>query len=195
MLSRTGSLTKGDARGERKRPMRRTALLAAIALLVAGTALAAMACGGGEEPDLSATPTAIGIEGTPASTQPLETPTSAGATVQVNLAEWIVAPEPDEVAAGTITFNPENIGGNHHELLIIKTGLERDALPTKDDGSFDEAGPDVQVVGQIQEMESEGSGSVAVALESGAYVLICNVVDQSGSHYSAGMSAAFQVTP
>jgi uncharacterized cupredoxin-like copper-binding protein len=180
--------------------MRTTSLLVVIAALVT---LGGMACSGGHQVDLSATPTAIGIEGTPASTQPLETPTPAetssgtpaAGTVDVKLTEWIVAPEPKAVAAGAITFNAENIGGNQHELFIIKTDLAPEALPVKDDGSFDEAGADAQVVARIAQLQRKGVGSVTAELEPGAYVLICNVVDQSGSHYKAGMRVAFQVTP
>lgn len=121
-----------------------------------------------------------------------------GATVNVTLGEWVVEPDPSSAPAGSVTFVANNEGSEPHELVIVKTDLAPDALPTKEDGSFDEEAAGVEVVDEIEEFEAGGSESLTVNLEAGKYVLLCNLVeeDESGekeSHYAKGMHAAFTV--
>ena len=172
--------------------MQGTRVMLAVAVLIAGAAIGALACSDGEAPDSSAA-TATETEATPASTQSLETP--AAGVVAVALVEYQVRPDVATAPAGQVTFNARDLGGNNHELLVIKSDLSPESLPTNPHGSFDEASADVEIVDEIEELEPQGTGSVTVELEAGAYVLICNVVDQSGSHYSLGMRTAFEVTP
>ena len=170
--------------------MRKSWLLLGIALLAAALAIGAVACGDEDQDVGEATPTA--------GETPVVGETPAAGVVNVNLTEWIVAPQPDSVPAGSVTFNAKNIGGEEHELVIIKTDLAPDALPTKDDGSFDEAGQGVEVIHHIMKIARREEDSATVNLEVGAYVLICNVVTESNgrtvSHYHQGMHAAFTVT-
>jgi hypothetical protein len=166
--------------------MRKKWLLIGVALLAAALAIGAVACG--EEDEDGEEPTA---------TEAVETP-QAGA-VTVNLTEWTVAPEPDAIAAGSVTFNAKNIGGEEHDLMIIKTDLAPEALPTKDDGSADDEGEGIEVLHHIHNVAAlGGEDSATVDLEPGAYVLICNVVQETASgtvsHYASGMHAAFTVT-
>jgi hypothetical protein len=148
--------------------------------------------------------------GEPAAETPMETPmetpietpmeTPMASTVEVNLTEWTVAPDPESVAAGTVTFNAHNIGGEEHELVVFKTDLAPDALPANDDGSANEAGEGVELIGEIEEFASQTDASASFELAPGNYVLICNVVTQSEtsanpvSHYANGMRTAFTVT-
>lgn len=142
-----------------------------------------------------AQPTATVSEGeTPQGETPAE-----GATVDVNLTEFTVSPDPESAPAGSITFNASNIGGEDHELVIIKTDLAPDALPTADDGSVDEAGAGIEVIDEIEEFAAGGEESLTLDLEAGNYALICNVVEteatgEVSSHYAEGMSAPFEVT-
>jgi hypothetical protein len=118
-----------------------------------------------------------------------------GGAVDVQLTEYIVSPDPDSIAAGLVTFNARNIGGQEHELKIIRTDLGPDALPTADDGSADEAGAGITVLGTIEAFAPQSEESVTLDLAAGAYALICNLVDEAGrAHYAEGMSAAFTVT-
>jgi hypothetical protein len=135
---------------------------------------------------------------------PMETPmaneTPAGATVEVLLYEWTVSPDPESVAAGTVTFDAENIGLSPHNLVVLRTDFAPDALPTNADGSANEAGEGVVIVGGVDELSGSASGSVSLELEPGNYVLICNIVEQNAGggdptvHYARGMTAAFTVT-
>jgi hypothetical protein len=152
-------------------------------LVVVASSLAAAACED-DDTDGEATPTAAATS---------ETPGSA-TTVEARLSEYAILPEPATAAAGTVTFNANNIGGTTHELVVIKTDLAPDALPVAADGSVDEGGAGIDVIGEIEEFDAGTTQSAAFDLDAGAYVLICNVVQDDGtSHYAEGMYAAFTV--
>jgi hypothetical protein len=173
------------------RQARRLLFITLIAVLTSLVFFAA-GCGDDDEDGNGAAPTATGAAGE----TPMETPPEAG-VIQVNLTEWIVAPEPESAPAGSITFNAMNIGGTDHELVIIRTDLESDALPTNEDGSVDELGEGIEVLGEIPEFARGGAESITLDLEAGAYALICNVVDdvdgEPRSHYEEGMFTDFEV--
>lgn len=121
----------------------------------------------------------------------------AGATVDVVLSEFIVEPDPTGASAGDVTFAVTNEGEEVHEFVIVKTDLAADALPTLEDGSFDEEGEGVEVIDEIEDIEAGGDGEVTANLEAGAYVLLCNLVEEEDgeteSHYAEGMYADFTV--
>ena len=80
-------------------------------------------------------------------------------------------------------------------MLVIRTDLAPDALPTAGEGQADEA--QVTVVGEVRPPFDGGSGaSVTLNFDAGNYVLICNVFNDAfpPGHYGRGMSAAFTVT-
>ncbi len=126
----------------------------------------------------------------------------AGATVNVTLGEWVIEPDPASVSAGDITFVASNEGTIEHELVIIKTDLAPDALPTNEDGTVNEDAAGLEVIDEIEEFEPGGSESLTVRLDPGTYVLICNIGPSSeeeaghmehDAHYAEGMHAAFTV--
>jgi hypothetical protein len=95
-----------------------------------------------------------------------------------------------------IAFNIENIGPDDvHEFVIIKTDLDPDALPTAEDGSMEEGGEGVDVIGEIEDIPVGGTETLTVNLEAGAYVLLCNIYDpaEDEAHYAEGMATAFTV--
>ena len=166
-----------DARG--RLPMRgRTVLLTG---LVAGLAL--VGCGG-EEPTQAPT--------TQAPT------TTAVTTVGVTLQEFSVIPAPKSAPAGQVTFDAKNTGPKDpHELVVIKTDLAPDALPTTSEGKVDENGAGIEVIGEIEEFKVGETQSKAFDLTAGSYVLICNVVEEeegkTEAHYKLGMRTDFTV--
>jgi len=171
---------------------KRLLLVLAVAASVLALAMFSAGCGDDDDEDggNGGEPTATVSEG--------ETP-AEGTTVDVNLTEFIVSPDPESAPAGSITFNAMNIGGEDHELVIIRTDLAPDALPTADDGSVDEAGEGIEVLDEIEEFAAGGEESLTLDLEAGNYVLICNIVEteatgEVSSHYASGMTAAFEVT-
>jgi uncharacterized cupredoxin-like copper-binding protein len=164
----------------------RRVVRAAVAIVAAGALLAA--CGGDETTgDGGGTPTGGTATGAQES------------TVAVTLQEYAVIPETDSAPAGSVTFEATNEGpDDDHELVVIKTDLDPAALPTNDDGSVNEDGEGVEVIGEIEEFAPGETGSATFDLQPGAYVLICNVVQEEDdgtieAHYAQGMRTAFTV--
>ena len=125
---------------------------------------------------------------------PTRTPLVAEAELNVVLEEFAIIPESDSIDAGVIAFNVENTGPDDvHEFVVVKTDLEPDALPTDDDGSVDEDGEALRVIGEIEDISVGETQTLIVDLEAGAYVLLCNIYDPTvdEAHYSEGMTTAF----
>jgi hypothetical protein len=131
--------------------------------------------------------------------------------VDVALREWSVIPRDDSAPAGEIMFSVSNDGEDDHELMVVRTGLSLNELPTKDDGSFDEEGDAIEGVEATNAAEHEGEEHDVVEpgakkefmyeLEEGSYVLLCNLVEnrtESGEtktavHFKLGMRIPFTV--
>ena len=149
------------------------AVLATLALVAAG-------CTAGASASASASASALA---------------SAGATtVNVTLQEFSVIPESATAPAGAITFHVTNNGpADIHEIVVFKTELAPDALPTADDGSVDETGEGVELIDEIEDIPIGESQDLSVTLDAGSYVLICNIVEGTEVHYAMGMRTAFTV--
>ena len=119
---------------------------------------------------------------------------TTGSTVNVTLQEFAIVPDPTSAAAGDVTFHVTNDGPDEvHELVIIRTDLAPDALPTGEDGSVEEGGEGMEVVDEIEDIPVGESQDLTVALDAGSYVLICNIVESGEVHYTSGMRTAFTV--
>jgi uncharacterized cupredoxin-like copper-binding protein len=133
----------------------------AAACLVAALAIAAASCGGGG--GIAATLTDF----------------------QIDLAET-------SATAGEVTFDIQNDGPSTHEFVVFKTDLAPDALPTIEDENglplVDEAGG-LEPVDEVEDIPADSSAELAVTLDAGSYVIICNIPD----HYQQGMHAGFTV--
>ena len=140
--------------------------LAAIGLLAA-------ACGGDEETSGS----------------------SGGSSVALTLQEWSVNPEETSAEAGEVTFEIDNVGEDTHEFVVLKTDLSSGELPTAEDGTVDEEGSGIEIIDEVEDLPSGESEELAVDLESGSYVLICNIFEEKEEelHYQNGMRTAFAV--
>ena len=123
----------------------------------------------------------------------------AGSSVAVTLKEWEILPDKDSVPAGSVTFRAKNIGPDDpHELVVMKTDLAPDKLPTAEDGKADEEGAGVELIGEIEEFAVDGEEEITFDLAPGQYVLLCNIVEEEAdgtmeSHYKEGMHTAFTV--
>jgi hypothetical protein len=116
----------------------------------------------------------------------------------VTLQEFSVIPAPKSAPAGQVTFDAKNTGPKDpHELVVIKTDLAPDALPTTSEGKVDENGAGIEVIGEIEEFKVGETQSKAFDLTAGSYVLICNVVEEeegkTEAHYKLGMRTDFTV--
>jgi uncharacterized cupredoxin-like copper-binding protein len=156
-----------------------------VFLLGSGAALALAACGSGtttSSPPAGASPSAGGP--------------GAGQTVDVKLQEWAVVPAAESVAAGNVTFAITNTGPEDvHEFVVLKTDLDAGALPTDDSGAVEEAGEGMEVIDEVEDLPVGESQDLAVALDAGHYVLLCNIYDdtEQEAHYRMGMRINFTV--
>jgi uncharacterized cupredoxin-like copper-binding protein len=120
-----------------------------------------------------------------------------GGTVAVTLQEFSVTTDPTSIGAGEVTFDAANKGPDDtHEFVVFKTDLGPTELPTLEDGSVDEEGEGIELIGEIEDVEVGTTKSVTLDLEAGNYVLICNIYDEDEqeSHYQEGMRTTFTVS-
>lgn len=122
---------------------------------------------------------------------------SSGGTVDVRLTDYDLILSSASAPAGTVRFPIDNRGGFVHELLVVRTDLAVDRLPTTADGRFDEQSPDVRVVASARDIAAGGTATIVRRLAAGGYYLICNRPAESGdplSHFAHGMLSPFRVT-
>lgn len=120
-----------------------------------------------------------------------------GETIDVVLSEYIVEPDDDSVEAGEVTFALDNQGGEAHEFVVVEAASAGD-LPLDEDGAFDEeAFGEENVLDEVEDIEPGAEEELGLDLESGDYVLLCNIVeDEDGeveSHFAEGMHTTFTV--
>jgi hypothetical protein len=123
---------------------------------------------------------------------------SARREVKVELREWSIALDAESVKGGQVRFAVRNTGERAHELVLVKSDLPPDQLPTVD-GRLDQSKVNVEKASPRLQVDADATGSIDAALSPGKYVLICNLVDSGGSgsrpqsHYQNGMYASFFV--
>lgn len=145
-----------------------------FAATLVALALVAAACGGSDEPAVG-----TGDDGDVVEFE----------TVNVEVTEFSVTPNPTSTVAGPVAFGVRNAGGIIHEFVVIRTDLAADELPVEG-SAVDETAEGITVIDEIESIPTGGSVVLQTELEAGAYVLICNV----STHYESGMHAAFEVT-
>jgi hypothetical protein len=119
-----------------------------------------------------------------------------GGTVEITLQEFAIAANPATVSAGSVTFDATNTGPDDpHELVVFRTDLAPDALPTNDNGAVNEEGEGIELIGEIEEFPVGETDSASFDLDAGNYVLVCNIwdEDEQEAHYAEGMRLAFTV--
>ena len=73
----------------------------------------------------------------------------------VVLSEWIVQPDQASVAAGDVDIVADNVGGETHELVIVR-GDDPTTLPTDENGTVIEAELDERdFIGEIEEFPAQ----------------------------------------
>ncbi len=121
-----------------------------------------------------------------------------GETIQVELKEWMINLDKNEVKSGVVTFQVANRGVENHEFVVIKSDMKHGNLPTVA-GKVDEAVAG-ELIGEIEDFAPQGFYKASFTLAPGQYVLICNIVEKEPgggleSHYHQGMHRAFKVLP
>ena len=127
---------------------------------------------------------------------PLAGGAEASGDVDVTLREYEIITAPFAIPAGETVFQIQNAGPNdEHEFVVIRTDLNPEKLPTTDDGSV--SLDDLDVVDEVGAIGVGDTVELTVELTAGAYVFICNVVEEEAgateSHYQNGMRESFRV--
>jgi len=120
-----------------------------------------------------------------------------GGTVDVTLQEFSIATDPASVDAGEVVFEATNDGPNDvHEFVVFRTDLGPADLPTDENGAVVETGEGIELIGEIEDIPVGETPSVTLELETGNYVLICNIwdEDEQEAHYQEGMRTTFTVS-
>jgi len=123
----------------------------------------------------------------------------ADATVGVRLGEWVIDLATDEVAAGAVLFEADNVGAEPHELVVIR-GVAPGDLPLDEHGALDESGlPDGALIGEIEPFPGGEDCWGVFDLEPDEYTLVCNIVEteeggEVESHLEEGMVTTLTVT-
>lgn len=123
---------------------------------------------------------------------------------QFRLDEWSISADESQFSAGSQTITAVNLGHHTHELVIVKA-TDAASLPTKADGSVDEAQLDRVKVGEIADLPPGASRHKVFNLRPGSYVAFCNIVASMGMgngmmggmehvHFDAGMHTEFTVS-
>lgn len=135
-------------------------------------------------------------------TSPSETVASRSG--EFRLDEWSIGVDRPTLHAGRQTITAVNLGHHTHELVIVKAANVA-SLPTKADGSVDEAQLDRVKVGELADIASGASQHKVLNLAPGSYVAFCNIVGGMGMgggmmggmnhvHFADGMHTTFTVT-
>ena len=128
------------------------------------------------------------------------------------LSEFTIIPPTNVLHAGNVLVTANNVGGEVHELVILRATGVAD-LSKKADGSVDENKiPATDKVGEIDAVAARSRKNATFDLTAGTYVALCNVIDtmtDSGSsmmhgsemepatghvHFAQGMHVTFTVS-
>ncbi|MGK2966168.1 MAG: hypothetical protein ACSLFM_11270 [Tepidiformaceae bacterium] len=90
------------------------------------------------------------------------------------------------IPAGVVEIEAENVAGEVHELVVIRTDLAEDALPVESNKVVEDG---LDIIGEIEEFDGGDTESKTFTLAPGRYVLICNIV----AHYDLGMHTTLTV--
>ncbi len=123
---------------------------------------------------------------------------------QFRLDEWSISADQPVLKAGRQTITATNVGHLTHELVIVKAA-DAASLPTKSDGSVDEAQLDKVKIGEIADVAAGASRQKTFNFRPGSYVAFCNLVGGMGMgngmmggmkhvHFDAGMHTNFTVS-
>lgn len=110
-------------------------------------------------------------------------------TVDVQLHSFEIQASATKVKAGKVTFTARNNAQDtKHEMIVVKTDLAPDALPY-DSAAGRLVEENIDSVGEVSELDSGKSGSLAVELKPGRYLLLCNIA----THFKNGMVVPLEV--
>jgi uncharacterized cupredoxin-like copper-binding protein len=132
-------------------------------------------------PAPAATPTAPPVATLAPTLQPQSGP------VAVTLNDIAIKLDRSSASAGSVTFAVKNTGTVTHQLVVLKTDVPQNLIPTDPSkpGLVTEPG----FITQTQIINPGGTATLTLTLGSGKYVLMCN----QAAHYLIGMHIGFTI--
>lgn len=135
----------------------------------------------------TASPTATDGDGNPS-----PTPEPSDTDVTIELREYAIDPQRTAARPGSVTYHVRNRGELTHEFLVVRTDLPHAELPRLEGNGADESRLDI--VGHIDSIEPGSEAEITLDMQEGKYVIICNLVTDSTSHYLSGMYDRFVIS-
>jgi uncharacterized cupredoxin-like copper-binding protein len=116
-------------------------------------------------------------------------PAASGSTVNVSLHDFKIESSTGVSSNANVVFRVQNRAPVTHEFVIVRSDLPSDQLPIASDGlSVDEQ--KLRPVGEIGEVDSGTTQTLALHLAPGRYVYFCNLE----GHYLGGMHGVLEVS-
>ena len=128
-----------------------------------------------------------------------------GHRVKATLEEFTLTPHPNEVKAGTVQFEVDNVGSIIHEMVVIRAAspaaLPKVTAPNPDRaiGDVNEAAiPASDVIGETGDVKPGQHVVKTFKLTPGTYVLFCNIDNKNSdgtitNHFQHGMTDTITV--
>jgi len=120
-------------------------------------------------------------------------------SLSVELTEFSVTVS-GSASSGEVTVNASNVGGEDHELVVVKGISVEDLAQYQDETGFvvEDDLPEGAFIDEISEFEAGSDASGVFNLEPGEYVFFCNITEEQDdgtweSHYTEGMHAAVTI--
>ncbi|HSD82737.1 MAG TPA: hypothetical protein VLG46_02705 [Anaerolineae bacterium] len=111
--------------------------------------------------------------------------------VEVGLSTFGIALSSDVIKPGKVTFVVKNNATDQtHEFLVTQTDHPQDQIPVEA-GAAQFSEDSLNVLGEVEDIDSGAIKRLTLELTPGRYVLVCNLP----GHYQGGMHAEFTVTP
>jgi uncharacterized cupredoxin-like copper-binding protein len=106
--------------------------------------------------------------------------------------DFVIRPDQTRARPGTINFQVTNAGEVEHEFVVVNSDLPAAELPRlPGDAGVDEGELDIE--GRLDPVEPDGEDELSLELDTGEYILICNLAPGGESHYLNGMYTTFEV--
>ncbi len=115
------------------------------------------------------------------------------------LSEWSVELSSSSIDAGEVTITADNMGGENHELVIVRADSPDDLPFDASTGKVVEDDlAEEDFIGEIEEFEAGTKASQVFDLEAGTYILFCNLAETEDdgtleSHFEEGMVTTLTV--
>jgi len=132
----------------------------------------------------SQTPAAVAAAVTQAPTPAAAAQAPAG-PIAVTLLDSAIKLDRSSAAAGSVTFTIRNAGTVMHQLVVLKTDVPQDKIPSDPTQPAKVTRPGF--ITETKDMDPGTSLTLTLPLAAGKYVLMCNLL----AHYLVGMHTGF----